>query len=200
MRTVPLAAAVLLLAASPLHAQHEPAAPPVTQPAEKKSLPVSAGSDGFSLQSDRRRLPTAAPRLRPVRRTLLLGRRGRARDRHVHPAPRAADPAGHAGPLLRVQRDARLRRRRHGAPGRLAGLQALAEAQGARSASSRRPSVSSACSRPLRSASSSARSRPRSSRIATSGSRSTASSRAASSPTRRASSTGRPTAAAWTAT
>jgi phosphate-selective porin OprO and OprP len=43
MRTVPLAAAALLLAASPLYAQQQPAAPPVTQP---------AGSDGFSLQNE----------------------------------------------------------------------------------------------------------------------------------------------------
>jgi phosphate-selective porin OprO and OprP len=60
MRTVPLAVAALaVLAASPLHAQDEPASPPAPvadkpaeKPPEKKILPVSAGSDGFSLQNE----------------------------------------------------------------------------------------------------------------------------------------------------
>jgi phosphate-selective porin OprO/OprP len=60
MRTVPLAAAALLvLASSPLRGQDQPAGPPAPvadkpadKPAEKKSLPVSAGSDGFSLQNE----------------------------------------------------------------------------------------------------------------------------------------------------
>jgi len=71
MRTVSLAlAALAVLAESPLHAQEQPAAPPApladkaaaaaapaadksaAPPVEKKSSPVSAGSDGFSLQNE----------------------------------------------------------------------------------------------------------------------------------------------------
>jgi phosphate-selective porin OprO and OprP len=59
MKTVPLAmAALAALAASPLRAQDKPAGPPVPaadklpEKPEKKSLPVSAGSDGFSLQNE----------------------------------------------------------------------------------------------------------------------------------------------------
>jgi len=60
MRTGYLAlAAVVALAASPLHAQDKPAGPPApaadkpaASPAEKKSPPVSAGPDGFSLQNE----------------------------------------------------------------------------------------------------------------------------------------------------
>jgi phosphate-selective porin OprO/OprP len=64
MRTVPLSlAAVAVLAAWPLHAQDTPAGPPApvadkpadrpaVKPAEKKNPPVSAGSDGFSLQNE----------------------------------------------------------------------------------------------------------------------------------------------------
>jgi phosphate-selective porin OprO/OprP len=55
MRTVPLALAALAVLAAPLRAQDKPADPPAPaadKPAEKKSLPVSAGSDGFSLQNE----------------------------------------------------------------------------------------------------------------------------------------------------
>ena len=64
MRTVPLAAAALLvLATSPLRAHDKlvgppapaadkPADKPAEKPAEKKSPPASAGSDGFSLQNE----------------------------------------------------------------------------------------------------------------------------------------------------
>jgi phosphate-selective porin OprO/OprP len=64
MRTVPLSlAAVAVLAALPLHAQDTPAGPPApvadkpagrpaVKPAERKNPPVSAGSDGFSLQTE----------------------------------------------------------------------------------------------------------------------------------------------------
>jgi phosphate-selective porin OprO and OprP len=49
MRTVPLAmAALAVLAVPPLRAQEKPASPP----AEKKSPPVSAGPEGFSLQNE----------------------------------------------------------------------------------------------------------------------------------------------------
>lgn len=60
MRRVPLVlAALAVLAAPPLHAQDKPVGPPAPSadkpaapPVERKSPPVSAGSDGFSLQNE----------------------------------------------------------------------------------------------------------------------------------------------------
>jgi phosphate-selective porin OprO and OprP len=60
MKTVPLAlAALAVLAVPPLRAQEKPAGPPAPtaeappeKPAEKKAPPVSAGSEGFSVQNE----------------------------------------------------------------------------------------------------------------------------------------------------
>ena len=101
-------------------------------------------------QQDQRR------RLCALRRPLLHQRR---RSRHVAVPlpPRPPRPEGQDLQVLRVQVHARLRRRAGGDPGRLPERQLRSLGARSRPASTRRPSASSACSRPTRSCSSSAR-------------------------------------------
>ena len=147
MRTVPLAlAAALSLAAPPLHAQdRSPPAraaarpKPAAAPAEKKSLPVSAGSDGFSLQNESGDFRLQLRGYAQFDGRFFSGDEGALADRHLPAAPRPADPAGHARPATSSSTSCPTSAEASPSPGRLAGLQALAEAPGARRASSRRP-------------------------------------------------------------
>ena len=142
----------------------------VSRPAERaKTTPVvGAGREGFAMRSADGAFQL---RLRGYIQSdgrFYAGDARRAGRRHLPAAARPADSRGHALQELRLQADARLRRRHHGPAGRVRRPAIHAGAEDPCRESSRRRSASNAWRRQPSCCSSSGRCRRRSRRTATS--------------------------------